>query len=627
MRKDGPSLYLLYFFSLILAFCSLVYELLIAQTMATLAANTVIWFSVTVGLYLCSMGMGSLVCHRLTRKTSAVKVLCLVEVLLSLIGCLVVICVHSGHMLMSFFWVRELFAWGLGCFYFIYGLVVIAIGFLTGLEVPLLIALARERKLTLFKTNRLLAFDYFGSLLAGLVFPLCLLPFFNLFFIGASVAILNLVIAFLLGFDFASSKNYISKLRMGMVGVFVLFVLFSAGKIEQYFMKKYYFYKLSAQNLSTLFSPMKDIPTPERIRSQYQTIDILSLQPYDLAYRSILKSFSSRLPGDVSAYENRGLYINGAFQLWSNFEELYHEYFAHVPLILNKQLPRDVLVLGAGDGMLVRELIKYKMIEKITVVELDREMIHAAKNEALLKFLNNQALDDARVEIVVGDAYHYLKNNKHLFDAIYMDFPEPQNFDLSKLYTQEFYSFVYQSLKPQGFAVCNALRLGLSFERDQNKNGEGYQQWSIYFSTLKSAGFKTIIPFSSQLETDNMAALQVFKGMIGDAQELVVRENSVLGDKEKVVQGQEEIVTQLLTDFVHDYTQRFIFVKKDKETFDYQYRDPGIALFILNEKRFNLAFDPVFNSDEYQNKAYVNSILRPTIPDMSFWWRVKLPYR
>ncbi|MFC1510167.1 spermidine synthase [Candidatus Omnitrophota bacterium] len=627
MTDNSKSVSLLYFFSFVLAFCSLAYELLIAQTVSTLAANTVIWFSVTVGLYLCAMGMGSFYCHRLTQKTNALKVLVSVEIFLSLLGCLVVAFIHGGHMFMSFFWAREWFGVGLVAFFFIYGAGVVLIGFLTGLEIPLLIGLGRDMALQNFKTNRLLASDYFGSLVAGLVFPLVFIPFFNLFSIGAFVALLNIMMAGALLIFFLKQQKSFPLVRVGMVFVFVLFCFLSAGRVEQYFLKKYYYYKDSAENLSTLFAPMSAYPTPKRIRSPYQTIDLVRLAPYAQSYRDILKSYSSKLKTDGSVIEDRGLYINGAFQLWSNFEELYHEYFAHVPLMLNKQAAADVLVLGAGDGMLVRELLKYSTIKKITIVELDPEMINAAKNEVVLTSANKNALDDPRVEVIIRDAYHYLKTNTHQYDAVYMDFPDPQNFDLSKLYSREFYSFVYRSLSAQGFAVCNALRLGLSVVDEAKKTRDPYEHWQAYFATLKAAGFKTIVPFSSRLELDNVEARQIFRETIGDAQELVVRENSVMGGKEKIISGPEAIVTQLLKDFTEDYTQRFIFVKKEKVNLDFQYQDPKIELFILNEKRFNLAFDRDFDSDQYQDHALVNSILHPTMPDLSYWWRVKLPHR
>ena len=87
---------------------------------------------------------------------------------------------------------------------------------------------------------------------------------------------------------------------------------------------------------------------------------------------------------------NQVLFLNGDFQLVSNYEEIYHEFFAHVPIITNAATPRRVLVMGAGDGLLIRELIKYEDIERIVHVDLDEKLVSLAREHPILTTMNEK---------------------------------------------------------------------------------------------------------------------------------------------------------------------------------------------------------------------------------------------
>ena len=118
--------------------------------------------------------------------------------------------------------------------------------------------------------------------------------------------------------------------------------------------------------------------------------------------------------------------------------------------------PRDILVLGGGDGMAVRELLKYPSVRKITLVDLDRRMTELFSHEGLLASLNKHSLSDRRVSIVNQDAFVWLRSEPGQFDFVVVDFPDPSNYSLGKLYTDTFYRALKKVLKPEGLVVVQS---------------------------------------------------------------------------------------------------------------------------------------------------------------------------
>jgi spermidine synthase len=115
--------------------------------------------------------------------------------------------------------------------------------------------------------------------------------------------------------------------------------------------------------------------------------------------------------------------------------------------------PRQVLVLGGGDGMAVREILKYPSVERITLVELDPHMTRLFSTEPLLRGLNHDSLLSPKLRIVNADAFGWLEQHEEMFDAIVVDFPDPTNFSIGKLYTKTFYELVDRHLSASGYAV------------------------------------------------------------------------------------------------------------------------------------------------------------------------------
>ena len=139
------------------------------------------------------------------------------------------------------------------------------------------------------------------------------------------------------------------------------------------------------------------------------------------------------------------LFLNGNLQFAERDEYRYHEALVH-PAMAAHGAPRKVAVLGGGDGMAVREVLRYPGVESVTLVELDPNMTRLFSTHETLKRLNGGALTSPKLKIVNADAFGWLEETREVFDVIIVDFPDPTNFSIGKLYTSSFYALLDQRL-------------------------------------------------------------------------------------------------------------------------------------------------------------------------------------
>jgi spermidine synthase len=172
-------------------------------------------------------------------------------------------------------------------------------------------------------------------------------------------------------------------------------------------------------------------------------------------------------------------YLNGNLQFSSRDEYRYHEALVHVGLASIPN-PKNVLVLGGGDGLAVREILKYPSVTKITLVDLDPTVTQLFKTNKILTKINDNALNSEKVVIVNQDAYIWLKNNNFKYDYIIVDLPDPSNFSLGKLYTNTFYHQLKRSLQPEGYLVVQSTSPYVA-----------KKSFWIVNSTIQSVGFNT----------------------------------------------------------------------------------------------------------------------------------------
>ncbi len=595
-----PSL--VYSLSFVLAACSLVYELVLAQAVSFFAANTVVCYSVVIGIYVGAMGWGALTC-RGTSDTVRDR-LGGVEIRLSLWGATAVAAVHGAHMIAGYLRVHGMEAAGVSMFMAVVGIWVAAVGFLTGRELPLLLAVPASARIRP-PAYRVLAADYFGSLTGALIFPLVLLPRWSLLTIGWAAALINLGAAGMIVGRHA---------RRHLIGPAVVLVacLASADPIERYFLGKYYAYGRESGRLWSLIAPSVGGPEVRRIRSFYQRIDWVHFSwDTDSVIPVLIRAFQNPIRRASGTPHGWRLYLNGEFQIDTSYEAIYHEYLVHVPVIVSGSPPEEVLVIGAGDGLILRELLRYPKVRRICHVELDPKVIRLARSDPVLREVNGGALDDPRVDRIITDGYHFVHTTTERFDAVYVDVPIPADYNLSKLYSREFFVAVRRLLRPSGYVAFEApwsaefTPFGPSRQVPEEDN-----QWPVYERTLRAAGFKGVLPYVSHLGLRNRRAVEaVYRWLKGRWR---------LRGEDKDLWAAAK---QTAADYAWSLQEGFVMARVEPFDGPPQYHEVGLRFSVLNAERFHRAFSLPFP----KKKGRVNSIFRPALPDLKNW-RLRFPY-
>lgn len=616
----------LYFLSFALAACSLLYELLAAYTISDLAHHTVLWYSLTVGVYLGAMGIGAVLCSVLFRRMKSWDALYWVEILLSLMGGLAVSVIYFDFVLLGHLEYQIGYPAAIRIFFGVILSVIVGIGILTGMELPLLIRLGKELVAERPVTNRVLGADYFGALAAGLIFPLVLVPRLDSISIGLVTALFNLLCAFLI-LQACGWKGGRTVLKAGIA---VLLVggsaagLARAQDVQQFFLKKNYYY-LSSPRFWDIFDPHDDLPDVQRFSSAYQKIDYVTYPFYlDPVSPLLNDTYSGKLVEQADYPRLNKLYLNDMEQFVSDSEEFYHEHFAHVPIIAAGKVPENVLVLGGGDGLLIFELLKYPGIRKITLVELDPAMVEFAKEFPPMRRMNGDALRDPRVEVVVADAYQFVRREKETYDAIYMDFPLPVDYNLSKLHSREFLEFVGRRLKDSGFVVFNTL--GTSFFSDRDKEGKRHMApentWSKYYQTVRAAGYKTIVPYAINIDIDDPDAVSALAELFTDGQINLNGCNPAM-ESCPLPEPLYRQIDARLQNYAARIRDGFILAKKEAGGFPMKYHPFPVKMYVINERSFRLAFELPYAPPGPPDRSQVNSIMRPTLLDPSEFWHIE----
>jgi spermidine synthase len=385
----------------VIATCGLIYELIAGTLASYLLGDSITQFSTIIGVYLFAMGVGSWLSRFITHQLIAVFVR--VEFLIALIGgC-------SAALLFALFYLGVEFRIPL------YGLVML-IGTLVGLEIPLLLRIMEGRFVFKDLVANVFSFDYIGALLASLLFPLVLVPHLGLvrsaFLFGLINASVGLLALWLL-------RHEIQRLRGLWAAGLSVTALLSLG--------------LWRGDEVNQWGEGAVFPDP---------VIYAESTPYQ---RLVL----------THGRQDLRLYLNGNLQFSSRDEYRYHEALVHPGLA---QLPqaRQVLILGGGDGLAVREVLRYPAVEKITLVDLDPAMTKLFRSNAMLTALNQNALNAEKVQVVNADAFAWLAAAPGRYDFIIIDFPDPSNFSLGKLYSTTFYQRLLRVMAPGAALVVQS---------------------------------------------------------------------------------------------------------------------------------------------------------------------------
>lgn len=594
-----------YLITLIVAFCSIVYELVMAQTLSVLLGNTVLQYSITIGVYLAALGIGAILCKEET--SGRVDRLLRIELWLSLVGGLSVIFENLWDVIFKYLDRNVLFfdtGAGASLLWIVYLLlaygVIAAIGILSGFELPLLISLRRSEKEN--TVNKVLGIDYFGSLVGAVCFPLLLWPRMGLFGTAFLTGLLNAFACVLLLVTKRAGQKRRYAVGAGLVALLLLELLIYTPRIEQFFLKKLYYYR-DVETIGQIFDPFNNHPRVEAFRSPYQSIHLVQV-PETVDYRRVIASYSDKFVQEPDFPAGYYLFLNKAYQFYSDIEEFWHEFFAHVPIQWT-QPPRQVLILGGGDGILAKELLKYEDVERITLVDLDPVMLDLARNHPMFRKMNGDSFWNARVRLINADAFSWVQKCESGYDAIYIDMPDPVTYELSKLYSVEFYSLVRRCLAENGFIAADI---------PYSEPYAYYYLWRQYYSTFYAAGFRQIRRFATIVELDNPKLRAFEEEWVRDRE---AEENGHSGAA--VTEEGRQVLRQefraYVNSIVYGMNQGFVFLQPEESPLKATFTDYGIPLYVLNQERFRLSTTG-FNYPESYSPSQVNSIFNPTLPTL-----------
>jgi spermidine synthase len=394
----------IYWASGIVSICGIIFEVLFGALGSYILGDGVKQYTLTISLFLTGMGIGASISERVMKHL--ISAFIRIELLIALIG---------GFSAFTLFGVTAYLAEGTDAF-FLYSVTLI-IGTLTGLELPILIRKANEIGVSIHKsTARVLFSDYAGGLIGGITFVYLLRPQFGLVKTAFLVALVNAGVAMWIIYCFRQELKHLKR----HVAAGVITVLLLVGGV--------------------LFGEEMAFSFEQRL---YRDPIIFA---EETAYQRIVMT---KEQGDTR------LFLNGSLQFSSSDEYRYHETLVH-PTVAAASVARNILILGGGDGLAVRELLKYEKVENITVVDLDPRMTELAKTHHDLVELNEKALFNERVHVINQDAFDFMKETDEWYDVILVDLPDPNNESLSKLYTVEFYSLLRNHLNPGGTVMVQA---------------------------------------------------------------------------------------------------------------------------------------------------------------------------
>jgi spermidine synthase len=410
------------------ASCGLAYELIAGALSSYLLGDSVLQFSTVIGCYLFAMGVGAHL-SRYIKDPDVLTRFVDVELAVGLIGG-----VSAALLFLAFAWLAAPFR------ALLYVLVFL-IGALIGMEIPLVMRALHARQAQFADlVSRVLTFDYLGALAVALLFPMVLAPHLGLTRTGFLFGMLNVAVAL---WTIHSFGDAVVHPRRRVLRAAIVFVVLGAGFLGSE--RLVYWSERGMYGDEIVHS----ITTP------YQRLVI------------------TRWKDDLR------LYINGNLQFSSRDEHRYHEALVH-PAMESLPWAKSVLILGGGDGLALREVLRYPSVKRVTLVDLDPEMTRLFSTSAPLVGLNHGSFHDPRVRLINADAARWIEATDESFDVAFIDFPDPSTFALGKLYSVPFYGMVRKHVAVHGLVVVQATSPYFA----------PHAYWSID-ATLREAGYKT----------------------------------------------------------------------------------------------------------------------------------------
>jgi spermidine synthase len=406
---------------LVVATCGLIYELLAGTLASYLLGDSVTQFSTVIGTYLFAMGVGSWLSRHVRRDEMGVFVR--VEILIAALG---------GWSAAGLFLLFPV----VGDFRIALYALVLAIGVLVGLEIPLLIRILRHRFAFRELVSNVLTYDYVGALIASLLFPLVLVPWLGMMRTGFVFGLANVVVALALLVALRRQR----RVAVDVIAALVVAASLIAGLVAADRMQRW-----------------------SEVAFYGEPVIYARSTPYQ---RMVL----------TRRGEDLRLYLNGNLQFSTRDEYRYHEALVW-PVLGRVARPDTVLILGGGDGLAAREVLRDPRVRQVTLVDLDPEMTRLFRDTPQLAALNADSLSSPRMRIHNTDAFRWVREARGSYDAVIVDFPDPTEFSLGKLYTESFYREVARLLAPEGVMTVQSTSPLVAPE----------SYWTVA-TTLESAG-------------------------------------------------------------------------------------------------------------------------------------------
>lgn len=367
----------------VIATCGLIYELIAGTLASYLLGDSVLQFSTIIGCYLFAMGIGSYLSRFIEQRL--IDAFVRIEILVGVVGGL-----SAGLLFFIFEHVES--------FRVVLYLLVTTVGILVGVEIPLLLRILKDQCEFKDLVSKVFTFDYVGALFASILFPLVLVPHLGLVRSSLLFGMMNITVALWLIHVLRGE----SLARHKFPACIALLLLASLFALSESIVSTA---EASAYHGSLLYSK----------QSKYQRISLVR-----------------------SGNELR-LFLNGNLQFSSLDEYRYHEMLVHPAMYAAPRRER-VLILGGGDGFAAREVLTHPEVQQITLVDLDHEMTDLFRSASILTGLNRNALNAGRMRVINDDAFQWIKSSSEApFDVIIIDFPDPSNYSLGKLYSLSFY--------------------------------------------------------------------------------------------------------------------------------------------------------------------------------------------
>ncbi len=381
----------------------LVLELLLVTEASYLAGDATLATGVVVGSFLASMGLGAWLTQFIADVQRPHQIL--LNSLLQVELLLCPLCLVGPLGLFLLFSVD-------GPLWPAIVVVTVFVGVLSGMELPLITRLLETQQSLRQALAQVLALDYLGSLIGALMFPLILLPWLGLLPTAGLLSVVPICCAGCLCLHFPMLQRW----RWPTVCLLPLVAL-----------------------IGSLLGPLGN-----RIEDSFYADPVISR--FQSRFQRIVLT---RRRGDLR------LYLDGDLQFSSIDEYRYHEALVH-PAMSSHARPQRILLLGAGDGLALREILRWPEVDRVDLIELDPAMLRLARRHPQLKALNNGVLNDPRVRVHVGDAFALIRQFVEPYDVVIADFPDPDTIPIARLYSVAFYANLLRLLAPGGTIVTQA---------------------------------------------------------------------------------------------------------------------------------------------------------------------------